>query len=477
MSSKISVLFGWNFLETLLAEVVTFIIGIILARILGAEEYGLCGLLMIFIAISQGIIDGGFGSALIQSRAAETEQRDRNTIFWFNVVVSVFCYLLLFFSSGWIAAFYRRPILAPMLQTLALLIVINALGLVQRNILLRELKMKELTIINFIGIFLSGVGGIAAAYGGMGAWSIIISRLTRTAILVAGFWFFSSWRPQWQFCRESLVRMWHYASRIFCISFIENVFNNLTPMVIGKSFSIADVGFYNRAESLQCVPRNLLQGIISRFCFPFFAKYQQDSDKLKSYYISFIWISTVILLLCLGGLAVLAEPVIVLLLTDKWAPCIPLLQIMCMFAWVMPIQTISNSILNGMGKVNAMLRLTFCQRCLLLFGIICGVPLGLTMLVVLTGMVQVINSMSCIVVVAHFLEVDLREVLRPLYAPLLCIGTAWAVAEWAMINMTGMHILQMFVIPVLMSAVYCGGLLGIARSNLRTALILLNAKA
>lgn len=477
MSNRISVLFGWNFLETLLAELVTFIIGLILARILGAEEYGLCGLLMIFIAISQGIIDGGFGSALIQNRSLETEKQDRNTIFLFNVVISVFCYLLLFLSAGWIAAFYHRPVLAPMLQVLALLIVINALGLVQRNILLRELKMKELTIINFIGITISGVSGIAAAYEGLGAWSIIISRLTRTTFLVIGFWIFSTWRPQWQFCRESIVRMWHYASRIFCISFIENVFNYLTPMVIGKSFSIADVGFYNRAESLQCVPRNLLQGIISRFCFPFFAKYQQDFETLKKYYISFIWISTVILLLCLGGLAVLAEPVIILLLTDKWAPSISLLQIMCIFAWVMPIQTISNSILNGMGKVSTMLRLTFCQRLLLLLGIACGVPLGLTMLVVISGMVQVINSMSCIAVVAHFLEINLREVLRPLCEPLLCIGMAWAAAELVMINMTGMHILQMLVIPVLMTVVYCGGLLGIARSNLRTALVLLNSKA
>jgi len=477
MSSRLSALMGWSFFETLSGEIVVFIVGIVLARLLGAEEYGLCGVLMVFITISQGIIDGGFGSALIQSRQQHTEQDDRNTIFWFNMVISIGFYLLLFCCSDWVAQFYRHQVLSPMLQVLALLIVINAGGLVQRSILVKELKMQQLAIINSVGIIISSILGIWAAYYGAGAWSIIICRLSRTGLVVCGLWVCSSWRPNFSFCWESFRRLWRYASRIISMSFIENVFNNLNPILIGRYFSISDVGIFTRAQSITCVPRNLLQGTFVKFSFPFFSKNQHDLKVVTNYYFAFLWLSCSLLILCMGGLLLLGKPLILLLLTEKWSRCIPILQVLCVLGWVMPIQAIGNALLNGLGHVDALLKLTIFQRIILVVAIAVSIPFGFMALIIATSVAQLINSIMNIAFVAHVLQIRIMSVLRLFFVPLLSIAVAcggcWLLMPWWPHSMY----LQILLIPFVVTGIFGLSIWLFSRHRLRRTLRLISAQS
>lgn len=386
--------FLWGFIESAGVQFASFIIGIILARLLTPSEYGMIGLIMILISISQGLVDSGLGAALIQQK--DIEDKDISTVFLSNISLSSICYVILYIIAPYVAEYYKQPAICNLLRVLSILIVVNAFGLVQQSLILRKLEFRINALIQFCAVTIGGGIGIWGAMNGYGVWSLVYYRLGVVIIRVVLFWALSPWKVSFVFSCDSFKRLINFGGKLVIVSLADNIFNNIYTLLIGKLYSIRQVGFYNRAFSLQQMPVLTVQNMIGRVAFPFFSRLQDDLDNLRKYYIMFVELSCLVLLLLMGGLFVVAEPVVIILLTDKWAPTIPYLKIFCTFYWLIPIQVINVAVLKSIGKTGAFMTMSLMQKIIIVISIVLSYKFGVDGLII---------GFGCAVVVIHFFNV------------------------------------------------------------------------
>ncbi|TET67965.1 MAG: lipopolysaccharide biosynthesis protein, partial [Candidatus Aminicenantes bacterium] len=255
----------WSFVDSFANQGFQFIIGIILARLLVPKDFGLIGMLIFFIAISQSFIDSGFSQALIRKK--DCKQVDFNTAFFFNLLVGIVFYLVLFFSADLIAGFFGEPQLFSLIRVLGLVLLINAFGLIQRTILIKEINFKLQTKISLIASFISGAVGIGMALNGFGVWSLvyktIILQLTTTFL----FWLWNKWKPTATFSVRVFKDLFQFGSKLLASGLIDTIYQNIYYLIIGKYFSAADLGYYTRADEFRKIPSQNLYGIIGRVSY------------------------------------------------------------------------------------------------------------------------------------------------------------------------------------------------------------------
>ena len=362
MALKKQVIHGslWSFFERIGRLGIQIIIGIILARLLPPEKFGLIAMLSIFIAVAQTFIDSGFSSALIQKQ--DSNHLDECSIFYFNILVGFLGAGVIFISAPWIATFYQIPILTPLARVLSLNLIFNAFGVVQSALLTKRIDFKAQMKISVIATVLSGSIGVTMAYQGYGVWSLVAQSIGGNLFGAILLWFLLPWRPSWIFSWVSLRSMIPFGSKLLFSGLLNTIYNNLYFVVIGKMFSATDLGYYTRAQQTQQMPVDNLSSTVSRVTFPAFSSIQDDKARLKRSTQKALSTLALVNFPLMIGLAVVAKPLVLVLLTDKWLPCVPYLQLLCVVGLLYPLHAINLNVLIAQGRSDLFFRLEIYKK-------------------------------------------------------------------------------------------------------------------
>ncbi|WP_222845904.1 lipopolysaccharide biosynthesis protein [Flavilitoribacter nigricans] len=370
----------WNALEKFSVQLVKLIVGIVLARLLFPEDFGLIGMLSIFIAISQIFVNSGMGSGLIQKKVRT--DLDYSTVFLFNLVVSIFFYLVLLFSAPLIAKFYDKIELILLTRVLGLNIVISAFAMVQRAKLIVNIDFKTLARVNLIASVLSGIAAIVLAILGWGVWALVMYTLLNTLVSVFLLWKVNKWIPSMEFSRESFNELFGFSSKILLSRIYEKVSINIYNIIIGKYYSAAALGFYTRAKSLAEIPSGTLSNVLQQVSFPVFSSLQDERVRLVSAYSRMVRMAAFIIIPIMILVSILAEPIVRILLTEKWIEVVPLLQWTSIAYVIYPISVINMNILNAMGRSDLFLKVDLSKFPLTVVSLIVTVPFGIKAIVI-----------------------------------------------------------------------------------------------
>ncbi len=358
---------SWSFLESVGLRGVRFVLGVVLARLLLPEQFGLIGMLTIFMAVAQTFLDSGFGAALIQKR--EVTPTDTCSIFYFNIVVGLAAAGLLCLIAPWIAAFYNQPILTPLTRALSLTIVINSFGLIQGAILDKQINLKTQTKISLIASIISGVVGVTLAAVGFGVWSLVVQEISKTMLRTACLWFLKSWRPALMFSLKSLREMFSFGSRLLASGLLNQIFENIYLLVIGKLFSANALGFFIRAKTFGELPSETLSSMVGRVTFPVFSTIQDDPARLQRGMRKALTTLVLLNFPMMIGLAVVARPLVLVLITEKWTECIPYIQLLSFLGLLYPLHVINLTLLQALGRSDLFLRLEIIKKVLVVINI------------------------------------------------------------------------------------------------------------
>ncbi len=360
----------WSAIERFGNQGIQFFIGLILARLLMPEDYGLLGMLLVFISFAQVFVEGGFSAALI--RKSDPSIKDYSTVFWFNLMASFVFYVIIFFCSPMIADFYEEPLLIPLAKIIGLNIIISAIGTIQKTILTKQLDFKSQAKVNISSIIVSGAIGIFAAWHDYGVWALVIQNLSRNILMNIGFWIQSSWRPKFVFSLKSFKELFGFGSKLLASGLINAVSEHLYAIIIGKLYNAKSLGFYTRANQFQKLPVSSIYGAVGTVTYPVLAELKNDQVKLREAYRSMIRMVAFILFPIMAILAAVAEPMVHIILTDKWQPCVPILQILCIVGAFYPLHAINLDILKVKGRSDLFLKLEVIKQVLnILMIVIC----------------------------------------------------------------------------------------------------------
>lgn len=365
----------WKFAEQFSNYGIQFIIGIFMARMLSPEDYGLTALPAVFIAISGVFVNGGFGMALI--RKPEIKEEDLSTAFYYSMAIGALCYLILFIASPWIADFYDAPILASLMKVTAINFLYSPLGTVQGVLLQRRLDFKTPAKISVVCRILAGIIGITMAYTGYGVWALIISGLVSGIIGTLVTLCIVRWYPKTGWSKDSFKYLWGFGNKMMSSQLLDTIYNNITPVFIGKYYSPADLGVYNRAEGYAKMPSQNVHGVISSVTYPVLSKMQDDVDRLAYNYRRMIRVTAFIVFPLMLMLAALARPLILVMITAKWESCVILLQIICFSMMWWPIHALNLNLLLVLGRSDYFFRLEVIKKIYGFVILICTLPLGL----------------------------------------------------------------------------------------------------
>ncbi|WP_028585074.1 lipopolysaccharide biosynthesis protein [Desulfogranum mediterraneum] len=358
---------SWSACERFSQQGIQFIITIILARLLRPQEFGLIGMLTIFIALAQSFINSGFGQALIQKQDAT--YLDECSIFYFNIVVGFLAAGALCLAAPWISAFYDQPLLIPLTQALSLNLVLNAFGLIQTTLLNKHIDFKTLFKVGLGATLVSGVIGITMAYKGFGVWSLVVQSLSRTFMNTILLWVLTSWRPAWRLSLASLKQMFGFGSRLLFAGILDTIFVNIYLVVIGKLFSPTALGYYTQAKNLQHLPVANICSIVGRVTFPVFSSLQNDKARLKRSLRKALTTLVLVVFPLMVGLGVLAKPLILVLLGEQWLPSVPYVRLLCVIGAFWPLHVINLNVLNSLGRSDLFFRLEIFKKILVVLSI------------------------------------------------------------------------------------------------------------
>lgn len=370
---------SWSTIEKTFSEVVQFAIGIVLARLLSPSDYGTVGLLAIFFAVAGIFQDSGFASALIQKK--DRNQADFSTVFFFNVGMSLVIYGLLFISAPYIASFYSIPILTDITRVSALGFIIGGLTGVQYAKLSAEMKFKTISLLSMLGLIITGTTGIVLALMGWGVWALVFQGLVGSLIKGTVVWIVSGWKPSWIFSKKSFKSLFSFGGYLLLSRMVNTIYNNLYTLVIGKVYNPQTVGYYNRANGYAQIPTNLIIGLAVNVNYPILSSVQEDDERLKRAYRKLLRVPLYLHYPFLMGLAVLAAPLIEVMIGKKWLPCVPILQILCFAGLFIPLTHINLNLLYVKGRSDLVLKLELIKKPLAFLILFASIPLGILWMV------------------------------------------------------------------------------------------------
>lgn len=371
--------FKWTFLDNVGRLGGQFIIGIVLARILTPEDFGLIGMLTIFIVIGRSLTNSGFGQALIQKQNAD--RIDFSTVFYFNIFTSIIIYLIIFVGSPLIAKFYREPQLVLLTKILCLEFILNAFSLIHTTYLQKNLKFKAPSIIGIISVVISGATSIVLALKGIGVWALVTNTVLQSLITTVLLWKVSKWRPLPIFSIKSLKSLFAYGSKILVAGILNSVFKNIYFLVIGRFFQAESLGYYTRANQFTNLPLNTITLVITKVTYPVFSSIQDDIPKLTIGYTKSIRMLSAVALPLMGIMYIIARPIIMIVLGDKWLPVVPYWQIMCLYSWIYVVYTINNLIITAKGYSGYYLRIQITNKILIVLSILVTYRYGITTMI------------------------------------------------------------------------------------------------
>lgn len=352
--------FMWRFAERSGAQVVSFIVSIVLARILLPEDYGTIALVTVFTSILQVFVDSGLGTALIQKKDAD--DLDFSSVFYFNFVVCLILYAGMFIASPYIALFYNDITLTSVIRVLSLTIVISGVKGIQQAYVSRNMLFKRFFYSTIGGTIFSAFLGIGMAYAGLGVWALVAQQLSNTAIDTIILWITVKWRPRKAFSWKRLRILLTFGWKLLISALLDTSYNNLRNLIIGKLYSSADLAFYNQGDKFPKVIVTNINTSIDSVLLPTMSSAQDDKERVKQMTRRAIKTSTYVMAPLMMGLAFCAEPIVRIVLTDKWLPCIPFLRIFCITYMFWPVHTANLNAINAMGRSDWFLKLEIIKK-------------------------------------------------------------------------------------------------------------------
>lgn len=363
----------WSYGERLSAQIVTLVISIILARLIEPEEYGAIALVMVFITLANVLVTDGFGNALIQKK--DVDQTDFSTIFWFSELFAIIIYGILFILSPFIAKYYEMPILCPVMRILGIKIPIASINSIQRAKVSREMDFMKFFFSTLFGTLVSGVVGIVLAYGGYGIWALVFQYLSNSLIETTVLFFTSDWRPRLIFKVNRLKQLVPFGGRILCVSMMTSLYSNIRNLIIGKRYSAADLAYSNKGQSFPSLISVNISSSITSVIFPALSKIQNDKRQVLALSRKVIQIGSFLMAPLLLGLAAVGNQFVSVVLTEKWLPSVPYMQIMCVVYLLQPIQQASIQAMKALGESKLYLRLEILKKVLgliiLIIAVVC----------------------------------------------------------------------------------------------------------
>lgn len=366
----------WSSVDRFSSQGISFVFSIFLARILDISDYGIVAMIVVFMAVAQAFVDSGFSSALI--RKPDLNEEDKSTAFYFNIVVGLACYGILFLASPLIADFYDEPLLSPIIRVTGLSIIFNSLCVVQRALFTIAVDFKTQAIISLACTVISGVVGLVMAYNGYGVWALVAQSTVSTFLNFVLLWLCSRWRPVTGFSKASFHYLFNFGSKLLASGLLDTLYNNAYPIVIGKFYNSAQLGLYSRAQSYASLPSSNITGILQRVTFPVLSLMQDDDERLALNYRRLLRVSAFVVFPLMVMLAAVAAPLIRVMITSKWDGCVGFLQILSLAMMWYPIHAINLNLLQVKGRSDLFLRLEIYKKILGVLILICTIPLGVT---------------------------------------------------------------------------------------------------
>lgn len=396
LRSRTAKALAWNLSGTGGRLATQLLVQICLARLLLPAEFGLMAMLMVVTSIGQVFVDGGFGTALVHQKDATREEE--SSILYVNVGLSLAVFSFLWYLAPYIAEFYEQQAIKPLLRFTSAGLVIGALGIVQSSILSRNLDFKSVSIVNLLTGALSGGIAIAMALRGYGVWCLAWQFLLNSAFRTILLWMVSTWRPLFTFRLSAIRRMGPYGSRLVASNLISAVFENLNQLLIGKFYTATDLGYYQRAQTMQSIPVNTLSQAIGGVCMPAFVHLNDDLEKFKNAYRQAIRYTMAAAVPMMTLLCIVANPLFTVLLSPKWASAVPYFQLFCLSGIVYPLHLLNINSLLALGKTDIYLRIELTKRILA----ICGAAIALPFGVMAFAQSTVVVSFLCLGINTHY---------------------------------------------------------------------------
>lgn len=432
----------WSSVERFSVQGIQFLVMIVMARLLTPKDYGLVGMVAIFIAVAQSLVDSGFSQALI--RKQNRTETDNSTVFYFNIVVGILLYLVLFAIAPLVAIFYDSPELTALMRVVCLSVVFNSFVVVQRALLTVNIDFKTQAKASLTAAVVSGVIGIGMAYSGFSYWSIVAQQLVNLGLNTLLLWIFTRWRPRWIYSWGSFRELFTFGSKLMVSGLLDVVYRNMYLLVIGKMFTASSLGYYTRANQFAEFPSSNLTGIMQRVTYPVLCQIQDDDERLAQIYRRFLRLSAFLIFPLLVGLSAVAEPFVLLLLKEQWLFAATLLQIICFAMMWYPIHAINLNLLQVKGRSDLFLRLEIIKKAIAVLILCVTIPMGLIAMCV--G--QILSSLIALIINTNYtgklIQVGFLRQMRDLLPTLLLSLSMWGVVYGITSCLSGI-ILQLIV--------------------------------
>ncbi|MEE0138396.1 lipopolysaccharide biosynthesis protein [Fusobacterium ulcerans] len=362
LKSKVLSSLIWKLLERGGTQGIQFLIQIILARMLTPDDYGVIAIIMIFIALANVFIQSGFNTALIQKK--KTDDIDFSSVFYLSLGVASILYIILYLTVPIIANFYKTVELIKILRVLSLTLFLGVFNSIQNTIIIKNMEFKKEFFSSLIAVFFSGILGIILAYKNYGVWALVYQQLANQFLICLILWNIVRWRPKFLFSLERIRILFAFSGKLLLSSLFDTFYMNITSLVIGKIYTTSMLGFYNRGNQFPQLIISNFNGSIQAVIFPALSAVQEDRNRIKEIVRRSIVTSSYIIFPLMIGLMIIATPLIKILLTDKWLPCVPYLRIFCLSYALWPIHTANLQAINAVGRSDIFLKLEIIKKIL-----------------------------------------------------------------------------------------------------------------
>lgn len=380
----------WRFAERCGAQGVTFIVSLVLARLLDPSIYGTVALVTVFTTILNVFVDSGFGNALIQKK--DTDDIDFSTVFFFNIFICGILYLIMYISAPMIAQFYNDEAIVPIIRVISLIIIISGVKNVQQAYVTRNMMFKKFFYATLGGTIGAAVIGITMAYIGFGVWSLVAQMIFNAAVDTVVLWITVKWRPKFVFSIKRLKSLFSYGWRLLCSGLLDTVYNNIYSLIIGKFYTLSDLAFYNKGKHFPMLVIQNVNTAIDSVLFPVLSEAQDERDRVKSMVRRSIVTSTFLIFPAMAGLAAISKSLILILLTDKWLPAVIFMQFACFRLAFWPVHTANLQAIKAMGRSDIFLKLEIIKKILGIVVLIITIPMGLMAMMVGSCISAVVSS-------------------------------------------------------------------------------------
>lgn len=422
----------WSSIDRFTTQGIQFVFSILIARLLSPSDYGVVAMLGIFLAVSQTFVDSGFGVALI--RKIDRTDTDFSTVFYFNIAVGLFFYAVLWLASPYIAAFYDIPLLEDVTKVVALTLVFSSFSGVQSAKLTIAIDFKTGAKISVTVTLLSGAVGLWMAYRGYGVWALVVQSVSGSLMRTALLWLFVRWMPKLVFSWRSFREMFSFGSKLLTSRLLDTVYNNLYTLVIGRCFSSATLGVYSRADGLAQYPSSNITSVLQGVTFPVLCSIQNEPERLADIYKRFLRLSAFVVFPLMVGLAAVADPLIRLLLTDRWEGAIYLLQIVCFSMMWYPIHAINLNLLQVKGRSDFFLKLEVIKKIQGVIVLCATIPLGIVAMCygrIFSSLLSLVwNTYYTRKLIGYGYWAQMRDLLHILVHALVMGVIVWSVVQW-----------------------------------------------